>query len=124
MYKIAIKSAKEIDDIKNIFHYAQKIYDYQKRTKSALFSPWVELELANVLMKTKKYSKAINILQELAQNKKLSKKDRARVLYELSTTLDNKGYFALSKRVLQECVKIKTKSTYKKLCKDGLKIYQ
>jgi len=124
MYKIAIKSAKEIDDIKNILHYAKKIYDYQKRTKSSAFSPWVELEFANALMKTKKYSQAINILQEVAQNKKLSKKDKVRVLYELSSALDTQGYFALSKRVLQECVKIKTKSTYKKLCEDGLKIYQ
>jgi len=124
VYKIAIKASKKIDNINSLLYYAKKLYNYQEKTNTLLYSPWIEIEYSKALMKTKRYKEAINILQVLAANKKLSNDKKAKVLYELSTALDNKGYFNLSKKVLQKCIKIEGKSVYKRLCSDSLKIYE
>ena len=104
-----------------IVKYADKIIKLQSRFKSYPFSPQIEFEYVASLKRLNKNHEAIKILKNLA--KRFNKSSvKSRIYYEigvLSLKLnDKKG----AKKAFENCIKIKDKNSWKKLCKENLSL--
>jgi len=120
-YKDAIRFAIARNDMLSNLKYSEKLYSLQNRLKVYVESPWIEFNYAGLLAKQGDHKKAIAILSTLLA-KKLSDSDRARALFEISSNYTAAGEKAKAKSSLQECIKVKADSPWKKLCKESLDI--
>jgi predicted Zn-dependent protease len=120
-YKEAIRFAIAKNDMLSNLKYSEKLYLLQNQLKVYVESPWIEFNYAGLLAKQKDHNKAVAILSTLS-TKKLSDSDRARALFEISSNYTATGEKAKAKSSLQECMKIKADSPWKKLCKESLDI--
>ncbi len=120
-YKAAIRFALTRNDALSNLKYSEKLYNLQHQIKVYVETPWVEFNYAGALAKSGNHKKAATIL-ESALGKKMSDTDRARALFEISSNYTAINDKAKAKSTLTECSKIKTDSSWKKLCKESLDI--
>jgi len=120
-YKAAVRFAINRNDALGNLKYSEKLYGLQNRIKVFVETPWVELNYAGILAKSANHKKAATVLESVL-NKKISDTDRARVLFEISSNYTAINDKTKAKNALMECGKIKTDSSWKKLCKESLEI--
>jgi len=114
---------RAVDDRNDLLlsQYAKKVITIQNKLKSFPQTPFVEFSYIGALKRLGKLQEALSITQVLTY-KNISLKDKIRALYnagELSMKLkknaDAKSYFT-------KCIKIKSKSSWKDICKQNLKL--
>ncbi len=120
-YKAAIRFAISRNDALLNLKYSEKLYNLQNQIKVFVETPWIELNYASALAKGGNHKKAAAILESVL-NKKISDFDRARALFEISSSYTAINDKAKAKKALTECVKIKADSSWKNLCKESLEI--
>ncbi len=120
-YKAAARLAISKNDTLSNLKYSERIYNLQNKLKIFVETPWVEFNYAAALAKSGAHKKAANIMEALLQ-KQLSAEDRTRALFELSSNLISAGERTRAKTTLNECIKINSNSSWKKLCQDSLEI--
>ena len=118
--KLVQRSCDDRNDLL-LKEYANKIISLQKRYKSSAYTPNVELSLIGALQRLGKTKEALVISEGLLK-KKISLKQQTRAYYsagELSMKL-NKNKKA--KEYFEKCKNIKTKSSWKDICEQNLKL--
>ena len=121
---VYIKLVQRASDERNdllLKEYANKIIALQKRYKSSAYTPDVELSLIGALQRLGSIKEALSIAESLLE-KKISLKQQTRAYYsagELSMKL-NKNKKA--KEYFEKCKNIKTKSSWKDICEQNLKL--
>jgi TolA-binding protein len=120
-YKSAIRFAISKNDMLSNLKYSEKLYNLQNSIKVFVETPWVEFNYAGILAKQGEHKKAAAIL-ESALGRKISDSDRARALFDISSNYTAANDRAKAKNALNECVKVKADSSWKKLCKDSLEL--
>ena len=101
--------------------YANKIVALQKKHKSNIYTPDVELSLIGALQRLEKTKEALVIAEGLLE-KKISLKQQTRAYYnagELSMKL-NKNEDA--KEYFMKCKEVKIESSWKDICEQNLKL--
>jgi len=121
IYKKIIELSKQRADDFMIVKYADKIIKLQNRFKSYPFSPQIEFEYVASLKRLNKNREAIKILKNMA--KRFNKSSvKSRIYYEigaLSLKLNDKNG---AKKAFENCIKIKDKNSWKKLCEENLSL--
>jgi len=121
---VYIKIVQRAEDDRNdllLREYANKIISLQKKFKSNAYTPDVELSLIGALQRLEKTKEALVVAKGLL-DKKISLKQQTRAYYsagELSMKL-NKN--ADAKNYFEKCKNIKTKSSWKDICEQNLKL--
>ncbi len=120
-YKNAVRYAISRNDMLGNLKYSEKLYNLQNQIKVFVESPWIEFNYAGALSKGGNHKKAASVLQS-ALSHKMSDNDRARALFEISSNHTASGDKTAAKKAVEECVKVKTDSSWRRLCKDSLEI--
>jgi len=103
-----------------IAQYAKKIISLQKRYKSYVLTPGIELDYITALKKLNKYSTALKIAKNLLMRiHKQTLKDR--ILYEIGDIYMKLKDVKSAKKSFKKCSDLNTTSGWKNLCKESLK---
>ncbi len=122
VYQKLVKYAKNIDESTMVVKYAKEIIRLQKKYKSYLLSPDIELDAITALKKLHKFKEAKDIaIQVLSITQNRDKK--ARIFYELGDIYLKMGKTKIAKNIFKKCSKLKVKSGWKNLCKESLKLF-
>ena len=109
------------NDFVNTAVYAKKAIDMQRRTRIDTFSPKLEFEYTNALIKMEEYAEALRESKELL-NTRLSPENRLRALNQVGEIYIKMKNNAAAVPYLEECVNSNFQSSWKALCEGQLKV--
>jgi tetratricopeptide (TPR) repeat protein len=121
VYKKMISIAQRNRDSFMVIDYARKLMDIQKRYKLTQESPWVEMTAINTYISLNRLEAALSISKDALKNDKLTKVDRAKMLYSQAKVYQKMNNFPKQREVLEECSNISSMSQWVNLCKEALK---
>ena len=121
VYMKIVQRAKDDRNDLLLVEYAKKIIALQKKSKSSVYTPEVELSLIGALQRLERTKEALGIAEALL-SKNISLKQKTRAYYsagELSMKLkkDKKA-----KEYFTKCKNVKTESSWKDICEQNLKL--
>ena len=96
-----------------------KLYNKQKELKAFVYSPFVNLELANLERDKNNLEKAVEyILEAINSMRRMKPNDEAQVYYELIKLYDELGINSLKEEYTTRCKEVEgtTDSLYKEMC--------
>lgn len=111
------------NDFVNASIYAKKAIDMQRRTRIDTFSPKIEFEYTNSLIKMEEYNDALKATKDLLQTR-LSPENRLRALNQMGEIYIKMKNNAAAKPYLEECVNSNFQSSWKLLCEGQLSIVE
>lgn len=115
-YYLYLLGKNKLDEAKDIL---LKLEDKQIELKAFVYSPFVEIELANLEKESNNLNKAVEYLQTGIKNtRNMRPNDQAKVFYELTRLYDELGNKTLKDDFMNKCKEIQgTKdSLYKDMC--------
>jgi tetratricopeptide (TPR) repeat protein len=107
------------DDKQKAYEILKKLNEKQIEYKARVYSPFVEMELANIQKENGNIKEAIKYLEiALKQSRNIKNQDLAKIYYELSKLYDSLGDINKSKDVIFKCQELKgiDDNFYKKMC--------
>jgi hypothetical protein len=107
------------DNKQKAYEILKKLNDKQIEYKARVYSPFVEMELANIEKNNGNITKAITYLETaLMQSRSIKNQDLAKLYYELSKLYDKLGQINKKKDVIFKCQELKgiEDNFYKKMC--------
>ena len=111
------------NDFVNASIYAKKAIDMQERTRTDTFSPKIEFEYTNSLIKIEELNEALNATKQLLQTR-LSPENRLRALNQIGEIYIKMKNNSAARPYLQECISSNFQSSWKSLCEGQLKIIE
>ena len=121
IYKKVIDLAKSRADDLMIVKYAKKILKLQESYKSYLLSPEIEFNYVASLKRLGKDKDAIKVLKRLVKRVK-TPINLSRAYYEMGALFLKLQNKTEAKKAFEKCLNIKSKNSWKSLCKDSLSL--
>jgi len=109
--------AQKSGDLTQQIWSLQSLIELQNRVGAHPYSPWAEFKLVKIFKKEGRDKEALGILKEM-RRLKMQTDNRAMWLYMYGELLDKMGKKVESKKIFDECSKLKSKSSWVSLCKD------
>ena len=121
---VFIKIVQNAKDSRNdllLIEYANKIIALQKRYKSYIYTPDVELSLIGALQRLEKTKEALVVAKGLIKLN-LTPKEKTRAFYSAGELSMKLGKNKEAKEYFTKCKNIKIKSSWKDICEQNLKL--
>ena len=116
-----VQRAKDDRNDLLLIEYAKKIITLQKRYKSYIYTPDVELSLIGALQRLEKIKEALVVVKGLIELK-ITPKEMTRAFYSAGELSIKLGKNKEAKEYFTKCKNIKVKSSWKDICEQNLKL--